>query len=227
MFTYKSKNLVIPQREHARLAGNIAVYWGNKHFDLPRIPLSTVVKGITFHQNGYDTFDINPVGEMSEDILYRVFENDFNVDMKDQNAELVNMFHQFRLVNGKVKREGSEKFKKLKEEFNQVIQTRLKTSKFREKDFLWTNRITHLCDKVSFNFCMENKVEEIVPLYIKTNSQVMQNSKHRLVSENTVQLDSWPFSIREIKSVVIGYEKLNYPNHLIPHLLQVKLVPMQ
>src|SRR3990167_6523418 len=122
MFKPKNRNLIIPQREHARLAGNIAVYWGNTDFDRPTIPLNSVVKGITFHQNGYDLVDTHPVKEMDDDTLINVFRNDFNVQMSDKNAELVNMFHQFRLVSKRLITKPSEKLGKLQKEFEIAIE---------------------------------------------------------------------------------------------------------
>lgn len=102
--------MIIPQREHARLAGNIAVYWGNKDFELPKLALYAVVKGITFHQNGYDLLDTYPVKEMDDDTLLHVLKNDFDVHMSDREAELINMFHQFRLVSKRLVAKPSEKF---------------------------------------------------------------------------------------------------------------------
>ena len=170
MFKPKNKNLIIPQREHARLAGNIAVYWGNKDFDLPKIPLRQIVKGITFHQNGYGLFDIHPVKEMDEDTLVDVFRNDFSVDMEDIESELINMFHQFRLISKRLSMKPSKKFERLQKEFETTIKKKLTLSKYGEKDFLWADRITNLCDRISFNFCFGEKIREVVPIYPKIES---------------------------------------------------------
>lgn len=225
MFKAKKTNLIIPQREHARLAGNIAIYWGNKIFDLPKIPLHSVVKGITFHQNGYDLLDTYPVKEMSDATLLNVFRNDFNVQMSNREAELINMFHQFRLVSKRLTIKPSEKFEKLQKEFEIAIENKLTSSKYSKGDFLWVDRITNLCDRISFNFSFGEETVETIPVYPKTESEEKIEIKHLLIDKNTIELDNWPFSSKQIRNVVIAYENKGYPKLLKAVLLEFRLIP--
>ena len=57
MFQSKIHPLVVPQHEHSRMAGTLAALWGNTSFDGPPILLDSFVKGVTFHDRGYGTFD--------------------------------------------------------------------------------------------------------------------------------------------------------------------------
>lgn len=225
MFKPRNRSLIIPQREHARLAGNIAVYWGNERFHLPRIPLSTVIKGITFHQNGYELIDTHPVIEMSDDTLVKVLRNDFNVQMSDIEAELISMFHQFRLVSKRLITKPSEEFVKLQKEFEIAIENKLARSKYSKGDFLWADRITNLCDRISFNFSFGEEITEIIPIYSKVGSEEKVEIKQTLKGENTIELDKWPFSSKQIRNVVIAYESEDYPKTLRPVLLEFKLIP--
>jgi hypothetical protein len=224
MFIHKSKPLIVPQRNHAHLAGNLAAYWGNDKFDLPIIPLETVVKGITFHQNGYDLIDVKPVKQMTDDELVEVFKNDFYVDLQDNDAELINMFHQYRLVSGRVETDQSQVFVALKNEFRKAMDVKLAKSQFSENDFLWANRITHLCDKLSFNFCFGNESPEKVELFQSVISTETITSVH-VLEESTIHLDPWPFSTDKIISAVVAYEKDDYPNTLMPQLLTLSASP--
>lgn len=224
MFKPKNRNLIITQREHARLAGNIAVYWGNENFNLPRIPLSSIVEGITFHQNGYDLLDTYPVKEMDEDTLIKVFERDFNVLMSNTEAELVDMFHQFRLVSKRLATKPSEKFESLQKNFEAAIKNKLSHSKYEKRDFIWADRIINLCDRISFNFSFGEKITEIIPVYPKIGSEEKIEIKQSLMDKDTIELDNWPFSSKEIKSIVIAYKKEGYPKMLTPVLLEFKLI---
>lgn len=225
MFKPKNRNLIISQREHARLAGNIAVYWGNRSFDLPKIPLQSVVKGITFHQNGYNLLDTYPVKEMDDYTLLNVFKNDFNVQMSDKEAELINMFHQFRLVSKRLITKPSDKFKKLQKDFKIAIENKLTSTKYNKGDFLWADRITNLCDRISFNFSFGEEITEIIPVYPQVGSEEKVEIKQSLSEENTIELDNWPFSSKEIKNVVIAYESAGYPKLLKAVLLEFRLLP--
>ena len=226
MFKAKKRNLIIPQREHARLAGNISIYWGNKIFDLPNIPLHSVVKGITFHQNGFSLLDTYPVKEMDDDTLLNVLKNDFNVQMSDGEAGLINMFHQFRLVSKRLITKPSEKFGELQKEFKIAIENKLRSSKYSKNDFLWADRITNLCDRISFNFSFGEEIAETIPVYPKVGSEKEIEIKQLLKDENTIELDNWPFSSKEIKNVVIAYESEGYPKLLKPVLLEFILLPI-
>lgn len=224
MFKPKNQNLIIPQREHARLAGNIAVYWGNKDFDSPKIPLHSVTRGITLHQNGYDLLDTYPVKEMDENTLVGVFRNDFSVQISDREAELINMFHQFRLVSKRLITKPSEKFEKLQKEFEIAIENKLTRSKHSKDDFLWADRITNLCDRISFNFCFGEKIIEAVPVYSKIGLEKKVEIIQSLRDEKTIELDHWPFSSGEIKNVIIAYKNEDYPEVLTPVLLEFRLI---
>ncbi len=223
MFKPINQDLVIPQREHARLAGNIAVYWGNKDFDSPIIPFHSVVRGITFHQNGYDLLDTYPVKEMDEDTLVGVFRNDFSVQVSDIEAELINMFHQFRLVSKRLITKPSETFENLQKEFEIAIENKLTRSKYSKADFLWADRITNLCDRISFNFSFGEKITETIPVYPKVGSEEKLEIVQSLKDANTIILDKWPFSSKQIRNVVVAYESKGYPKTLRPVLLEFLL----
>ena len=48
MFESKLRPIVIPQSEHLKLVGTLALLWGNADFDLPPIERLSMVAGMVF-----------------------------------------------------------------------------------------------------------------------------------------------------------------------------------
>lgn len=162
---------------------------------------------------------------MDDDTLINVFRDDFNVQMSDREAELINMFHQFRLVSKRLKTKPSEKFEKLQKDFEIGIENKLTSSKYSKDDFLWADRITNLCDRISFNFSFGEDIVEPISVYPKVGSDEKIEIRQLLRDKSTIELDSWPFSSKEIRNVVIAYENENYPKLLKTVLLEFRLLP--
>jgi len=49
MFRSTKREALFPQSEHARLAGAIALAWGNEQFHRPALPFASFVAGVTLH----------------------------------------------------------------------------------------------------------------------------------------------------------------------------------
>ena len=67
MFKSKRRQIVIPQSEHLRLVGALAMLWGNEDFDIPPVERVSMVAGMGLHDRGYGHLDNSAIGEMSED----------------------------------------------------------------------------------------------------------------------------------------------------------------
>ena len=65
MFKSKTRPLVLPQSEHARLAGLLAYHWGNADFDRPALDFASFVKGVAEHDRGYGVYDNAPIDGVS------------------------------------------------------------------------------------------------------------------------------------------------------------------
>jgi hypothetical protein len=57
MFKSKRMPIVIPQSEHLRLVGTLAMLWGNLDFDLPPIERNSMIAGMGLHDRGYGLLD--------------------------------------------------------------------------------------------------------------------------------------------------------------------------
>jgi hypothetical protein len=59
--------IAIPQWEHQKLAGTLAVLWGNADFVRPSVPFDSFVMGIGLHDRAYGPLDNLPIGELPEE----------------------------------------------------------------------------------------------------------------------------------------------------------------
>lgn len=225
MFESKSLPIIVPQQEHARLAGFLAFSWGNKDFDKPAYSLEAIATGLTFHHMGYGPLDTVAFRELPEDEILEVFKKDIAIELGDVDAELVNLFHQLRLVNNRLARGNSEGFLKLQKKIESMIAAKLTKSNFSREDFEWANRITHLCDRLSFNFCQGEVAEAAVDVYSQRESLQKVSISNWLVGTDTIVVDPWPFAKDEIHFVVIAYLAEKYPQTLLPHLIHVQILP--
>jgi len=62
MFTSKQRPIVIPQWEHQKLAGTLALLWGNADFERPPVPFESFLTGIGLHDRAYGPLDNLPIG---------------------------------------------------------------------------------------------------------------------------------------------------------------------
>lgn len=217
MFKSERLPIIVPQQEHARLAGSLALFWGNEEFDKPNFPVESLAKGLMFHHMGYGSTDNVAFRELSEKELLHIFEGDID-------AELVNLFHQLRLINNRFEQTKSPNFEKLKIQVETMISQRLQASKYTREDFEWANRLTHICDRLSFNFCQGLEAEANVDVFPRRNNSEKISITNELVGTSTIVVDPWPFSVSEIPCVVVAYVAENYPNVLVPYLVQATVV---
>ena len=53
MFKSKLRPVAIPQFEHEKLVGTLALLWGNAVFELPPVPFASFLTGIGLHDRAY------------------------------------------------------------------------------------------------------------------------------------------------------------------------------
>ena len=57
MFLSKQRPIAIPQWEHQKLAGTLALLWGNTEFERPPVPFESFLIGIGLHDRAYGPLD--------------------------------------------------------------------------------------------------------------------------------------------------------------------------
>ncbi len=60
MFKSKQRPLAIPQSEHQKLAGTLALIWGNDDFERPVVPFKSFLAGVGLHDRAYGPLDTFP-----------------------------------------------------------------------------------------------------------------------------------------------------------------------
>ena len=67
MFISKQRPITIPQWEHQKPAGTLALLWGNAELERPPVAFDSFLAGIGLHDRAYRPLDNLPIGAISED----------------------------------------------------------------------------------------------------------------------------------------------------------------
>jgi len=98
LFKSKTRDIVIPQAEHAKLSGILAYNWGNEEFDKPAFDFNSFVEGVKYHDIGYGEYDNSPLGELTleqwADLTFKGTEISFDNPVVD----IVTKLHLKRLL---------------------------------------------------------------------------------------------------------------------------------
>lgn len=218
MFKSKHRDIVIPQSEHLRLVGALAMLWGNREFDKPPFERGSFVAGLGMHDRGYGFLDNSAVGEMSDIEWNMITRRGFYMPSSDPIADLLTKFHLRRLASHDL----SEERKAMTAEFDSVIDGQLETYGFSRDFFERMDRITRLCDKISFDFCFESPAAGEVSVFPR-NGQKDEVLVKYSVEEGKIRAEPWPFSVKRYEGYVIGYRSDGYPGRLDPVALMFRL----
>jgi len=84
------------------------------------------------------------------------------------------------------------------------------------------DRITNLCDQLSFNFCFELPASGEVAILPRNDSQT-EVPLHYQVEDGVINVKPWPFSVDSYEGYIIGYKPELYPAQLDPVILPFRL----
>ena len=99
MFKSERRAIAIPQWEHLRLAGTLALLWGNEEFDPPPVPPLSLLSGIGLHDRAYGPLDLFAIGEYAEDDWLALTRTGFYMSWSDPIADVIVKLHLKRLVS--------------------------------------------------------------------------------------------------------------------------------
>jgi hypothetical protein len=91
MFKSKQRPIVIPQWEHQKLAGTLALLWGNADFERPPIPFESFLAGVGLHDRAYGLLDNLPIGGIPEEEWLVLTHSGFEMTWADPIADLINV----------------------------------------------------------------------------------------------------------------------------------------
>ncbi len=165
MFKSKQRPIAIPQWEHQKLAGTLALLWGNAEFERPPVPFESFLTGIGLHDRAYGPLDNLPIGGIPEEDWLALTRSGFEMSWADPVADLITKLHLKRLASY-----GSAPARQaLTAEMAQAIQAKMERHSLAAATFERIDRITNLCDRIAFDFCFEVLAEGKVRIFSRND----------------------------------------------------------
>lgn len=221
MFRSRARPVLFPQAEHARLSGIIAYLWGNDRFKPLPEPVLSYVAGITYHDRGYGLLDDGGIGEVPEAewLAYqcRGAERAFT----DPVAEAIVRLHIVRLLRYSSSPERLRAADKIEDSLRRFIAEEA----LDQRTLLRSDRITHLCDNVAFDFCFEAPKTGHTAVYATATDDEETVIEHTLHAGGRITLAPWPLAVSEYRGFICAYRSEGYPAALDPVVVPFTLAP--
>jgi len=218
MFKSKRRPIAIPQWEHQRLAGTLALLWGNADFQRPPIPPDSFLAGVGLHDRAYEPLDNLPIGELAEEEWLALTRAGFFMAWSDPVADVITKMHLKRLVSY----EDSPARQALVAEMAQAIRELLQRHGLNTATFERIDCITRLCDRIAFDFCFETPAEGEVRIFPRNDRDEDIAVRYR-IADSAIQVDPWPFGVKSYAGYLVGYKLDDYPKVLEPVMLPYRL----
>ena len=219
MFKSKLRPIVIPQFEHEKLVGTLALLWGNAAFDLPPVPFDSFLTGIGLHDRAYGHLDNLPIGEASEAAWLANTRKGFDIAWHDPLADAIAKMHLQRLVSYGTPPERKAEAASMAEEIAALAEVHgLDRAMLARID-----RITRLCDDISFAFCFEAPAQGSVRIFPHNGGDEEVEVSYR-VEEGKIRVTPWPFAVDRHCGYLVGYRLEGYPEVLEPVMVKYELI---
>lgn len=212
MFRSKTREIIIPQSEHARLAGTLASLWGNREFDVP--PIDAFILGVTLHDRGYGSIDNDPLFEVPEERWLEIQCKGVTERTGNPALDLIVLLHSKRLAlyNPTPKRH------QFADELELLIEDELRKQSAPRELFEWVDERTHLLDDIAFDFSFEVPKQRTRRIRPKVGSLETTDMTYS-ISGSLIQVTPWPFRLNYHEGFLIGYRSFQYPTCLEPVLI--------
>jgi hypothetical protein len=219
MFKSKQRPIAISQWEHQKLAGTLALLWGNADFERPLIPFESFLAGIGLHDRAYGMLDNLPIGEIPEEDWLALTQRGFTMTWADPIADLIAKKHLQRLTSyGPAPARQA-----IAADMEQAIQAKMQRHGLDTTLFERIDRITNLCDRIAFDFCFEAPIAGEVRIFPR-NDRAEEIAVGYRIEGGTIQVDPWPFGVDSHTGYLVGYQLEHYPTVLEPVLVPYQLV---
>jgi len=219
MFKSKLRPIVIPKFEHEKLVGTLALLWGNAVFDMPPVPLNSFLAGIGLHDRAYGHLDNLPIGEASEAEWLANTRKGFDMAWHDPLADAIAKMHLQRLASYGTSPARTAEAAAMAEEI-----AALAAEHGLDRALLSRiDRITQLCDDISFAFCFEAPTQGTVRVFPRNSEDEEVEVGYR-VEEGKIRATPWPFAVDGHRGYLVGYRLEGYPEVLEPVMVTYELV---
>lgn len=218
MFKSKRRPIVTPQSEHLKLVGTLAMLWGNEEFNLPPIERESMILGMGTHDRGYGYLDNHPIAEMDASEWFPIARQTFYMPCSDLVADTIVKYHFRRLAD----HDDSPERKALTEEFSKAIDEHLEKNDLSKELFDRIDRITNLCDSLSFSLCFDVPASGEIVIFPRNDEETEVAVKYH-VEDGLISTDPWPFSVESYQGYLLAYKSDGYPETLEPVILTYAL----
>lgn len=219
MFRSEARPVIVPQSEHLKLCGSLAMLWGNADFDFPPFDRFSVLAGMAGHDRGYGPLDNSPIGGMDDETWNGIARRGFDMRYSDAVADIIAKYHIRRLASHGESKERKE----MTREFDRRILEDLAAHDLRREDFDRIDRITELCDKISFVFSFEERGGRRVDIFPHNGSDRTVTVDFQVYGAE-IRCRPWPFSVNEYSGYITAYHVAGYPDVLDPVILPYHLL---
>ena len=227
MFLSKSRKIIYPQHEHARLAGIIAHHWGNEQFNRPDLPFNEFCTGVALHDFGYGLLDVHDITGMRRSERHQVFQSLVSMQLNNPVVEIVAKTHVARLLNWAGLQE-------LEAGCRNALKQLINSTGVPEAVFQDADTITRLCDSIAFDFCFERATSGSMAVMSKQaeSNRIEVHYEIDFLSKNPacnttghIAVKPWPLSTDIVKGYLLAYDQCGYPDTLKPHWVEFELRP--
>jgi hypothetical protein len=195
MFRSQRRAVVFPQLNHAAFAAELALLWGNDAFERPPLPFESFVRGVALHDRGYDEFDDDPIGGVPRARWLEIQRRGFGERDDDPVVDLVVSLHVHRLVRG------------AEPAMTDALPHLLERAGVEREVAFAADAITDLCDRISFDVCVEEPADGAVEIGDRRVS-------YRFDGAHDVVVEPWPFAPEQFALLLVGYCADGYPRRL-------------
>ena len=187
MFRSRRRDVVFPQMEHAAFAAGIALQWRER----PQVPFDSFIRGVALHDRGYGELDEDEIGAVESGRWLEIQRRGFGAHDEDPIVDLVVSLHVARLV-------GDED-----PTFRNELPALLARANVDNATAAAADRITNLCDRISFDVCLE-----------QPEQGSLGETHYTYDGCNRVIVDPWPFADDAFGVLLVGYRTDGYPHTL-------------
>ena len=210
---------MFPQREHARLSAALADAWSDAFAPLP-LPRERYVRGVAEHDRAYEEHDVDEIGQVSRDRWLAIQERGFAPVGEDPVVDLVVALHVRRLVSGG----DDDGARRVLSGMDDALPALVREAGVSADDAAAADRITHLCDRISFDFCLEEPDSGAVDV-VGADGRTMRVA-YAVDGRGTIALGPWPLDRRALGGAVLAFAAEGYPDVLEEVPTQFAVEPM-
>ena len=195
---------MFPQDEHAALSAALAWAW-SETFAPVRLPRESFLRGVALHDRGYEDCDADEIGRMPRRRWREIQARGFEPQADDPVVDLVVALHVRRLVSGRSDRGA----RRLLAAMDAAVPELVAAAGVSPNDAAAADRITNLCDRISFDFCLEEPAGGSVEVLAGDGTPIRVT--YELDGEGGIELDPWPLDAPTATGNILGYRATGYP----------------